>query len=676
MNNVRKNYLFTKHLLVNEGKTEENVFEVLYALADLFGIRITEGAELAAKEMIPYIEERVGTKVPEPFYRGFPESVRALSRDQLLFDQLVHYALTYGFGDFENPGHSLFEKDFERTAFKEGARILDFRIVTEEEAEALILSSVKDLLSSSRPLNTSNLELVVDVLKERSPESFRIASKDTRIFLLVATRDLRFAEGLSLPDVLKVTERLQWEAYRVNDLKKLNLKNQERKFISALIRQKLSENGDFRECYERRRLWNGLLHHVHFEAKTDRESRFLSAMRGKENLSVYSAEEKAMASGNVDVAVGILAEGKGSGAVVRSFNYFLSRGADIGMLKPYLKSCNTILLLQLLMQYAAYPEGKRTFVFSKLNMLRMHTESDEEEKRRRSYVPEDVRNQLLSEIRSELKDRWEGKLQKVYLGEDMRLIAIPIKESTSESGIGVLPKGSRIPLPEGKKLRAFTYWEKVDDIDLSVIGLDAEGKQYEFSWRTMAEEQSSAINFSGDEVSGFKGGSEYFDIDLPLFREEHPHIRRLIFSDNIFSRSVNFSGCFCRAGYMMRDTEDSGEIFEPKTVSSAYTMNCESTYAYLFGLDLENNEFVWLNSAVTGDEQVAGETNVAHLNSLFESTRILSMYDVLSLQAGELVSTPEEADVVATDADVPAKDGALRIRSYDIDVMTRLLETR
>ena len=39
---------------------------------------------------------------------------------------------------------------------------------------------------------------------------------------------------------------------------------------------------------------------------------------------------------------------------------------------------------------------------------------------------------------------------------------------------------------------------------------------------------------------------------------------------------------------MLRDWDDSGQVYEPKTVKSAYLVNCESTFAYLV---LESDPF-------------------------------------------------------------------------------------
>ena len=97
MDQQYKEYLFRKNILVSEQAEEDgSSLDVLYALVKQFGIRVVSGGELATRDMLPFSESMLGIHVPEPFYRGFPQSVRALSPDQLLYDQLLHYTLTYG----------------------------------------------------------------------------------------------------------------------------------------------------------------------------------------------------------------------------------------------------------------------------------------------------------------------------------------------------------------------------------------------------------------------------------------------------------------------------------------------------------------------------------------------------------------------------------------------------
>ena len=89
MNTALRAFLFEKAILVSDAPGEHPV-ATLVALAKAFNIKITSGCEYACESLIPFVAEMLGEHVPEPFYRGFPDSVRKMSIDRLLFDQLVH----------------------------------------------------------------------------------------------------------------------------------------------------------------------------------------------------------------------------------------------------------------------------------------------------------------------------------------------------------------------------------------------------------------------------------------------------------------------------------------------------------------------------------------------------------------------------------------------------------
>ena len=282
---------------------------------------------------------------------------------------------------------------------------------------------------------------------------------------------------------------------------------------------------------------------------------------------------------------------------------------------------------------------------------------------------------LTDKIKQLLAEIYKDYLGNVYIDEKMKNIALPLQESASMGGLGVLPKGSRLKIEQCKKIRAFTYWEKVNDIDLSIIGMHDDGTQVEFSWRTMYQNQSEFITYSGDQVSGFDGGSEYFDVDLQLLKEKHPKINYLVFANNVFS-FLPFSQCFCKAGYMLRDVEDSGKVFEPKTVKSSYLINANSTFAYLFALDLKANELIWLNLAMSRFEAVAGRQDVSFLKKYFNTTKILSIYDLFGMMATNVVDNVEEADVVVSDDVAVVSESQKLIRSCDYDKILPLINLK
>lgn len=220
--------------------------------------------------MVKELSKRLGENVPEPFYRGFPQSVRNLSAEELLFDQLIHYFNTYGLGNFDEPGHSVFEKDFERASFQEDTEEQEFMIQTEEEAEDTIRTMVNDLLSGSRPLNERQYMLVLTFICDHMENIPDIASKNTCVRLLIDTKNLSLADRLKLSDVMKIVDELNYRYYHNDNLKKLNFKNQDRKFLTALLNRMFrSGRCDIGTYYEKKQLWNGFLHHIHYQPKNE-----------------------------------------------------------------------------------------------------------------------------------------------------------------------------------------------------------------------------------------------------------------------------------------------------------------------------------------------------------------------------------------------------------------------
>lgn len=678
MKKIYIDYLFEKHLMVSEGEESKNPLETLFALANLFNIRIVKGDKLVRDYMIRIAADQLGEDVPEPFYRGFPQSVRQLTSDQLLFDQMIHYITTYGLGNFSEAGHSLFEEQFERTAFKEGADIKEFTIVTKEEAEAILSESVNNLLAGTRPLSDEQYELVKTYIIDYGFNAEDIASKNTCVRLLMDTHILAIADYMVLSDVIRLADEINYREYANTNLKKLNLKNQTRKFITQVI-NRMFETGrvDIRNCFEKKKLWNGLLHHIHYKAVSEEAQKFVDAMRGKVNDSVYSEFERHMTAKNIRAAIDTLKSGKGSAAVIRKLNYMISRCGsleDLQYICSNIDTKNVIVLIQLLVEYSMRNGGSapRRFAFTKYNMLKVHNETLEEQKKRKSMISEGQAAMLADYISENLKKVLKGRLGRVYIDPAMKNYALPIQENTSQGGFGVLTRGSRVKLPETKKLRAFTYWEKVNDIDLSAFGINDKGERKEFSWRTMAGNQSKAITYSGDETSGYNGGSEYFDIDMDEFRSMYPDLQYIILCDNVYS-GTSFANCICKAGYMTRDLNDSGEVYEPKTVKTSFVIDCNSTFAYLYGIDLRTNELIWLNMARNSNAAVAGTTDMSFLTDYFHVTDIINVYTFFEMMATELVTDISEAEVVVTDKAVECGENVQVIREYDTDKMIAIM---
>lgn len=670
-------YLFNRHYLVNDPNSPtENQAEIRLALGNIFNIRITSGADLLQRYMIREAEKIIGISVPRAFYQGFPESVRRLSKVELLVDQILHYFKTYGQENFDEPGQSLLEEEIERKVFNEETPVRDFEVITEAEAIEKLTGYTEDLLSGTRQLSDEQYELVREFISEYNYTPENCASKNTAMRLLADTRDPELAKFLMLSDVPKLADELNYRGKEIKNPRKLNLKNQDRRLLTAVIDRLIGAGKiDTWNCYEKKALWSGLLHHIHYKTADPKGIEFLNAMRGDENHSALSEFEKTLAEKGAAAAADVLVRRKGSGMLLRNLDYLLSRcetDYEVRDVIGKIDTTNTIILLQLMFHYYSDPAPLRTFKFIKYGMMRKHEETQDEAKKRETMLSKRDRKTVRNAIRELLEKNLKGRLGRVYIAPEMKNIALPLQEGAGQGGFGTLSKGTRIPLPEGKKIRAFTYWEKVNDIDLSVIGLTKNLGQREFSWRNMFSYQDAAITFSGDQTSGFNGGSEYFDIDIEKFKQKYPDIEYLVFCNNVYS-GVVFKNVICRAGYMLRDIQDSGEIFEPKTVKSSFTIDCDSTFAYLFGIDLKTNDFVWLNTAFDSRSRIAGSTLMGFLRQYFDMTKIINVYDFFAMMASELVEDPKDAEIAVTDEEIEPGESTELIRSYDMEKMIAFL---
>ena len=672
MKELYKIHLFSKHILVKDFEKEDtHAFESVFAFANLLGIRIVKGKEYACPELISFAASRLGEWVPQPFYKGFPATVRELSPEALLFDQLLHYFCTYGLNCFDEPRYSVMEREFERCAFKEEVEPKDFSILSEAEAEGALEEYIKNLLSSSRPLNDYQYALVLEALGDYGYAVESCPCKDTVIRLMLDTRNTDYARLLQMPDFIRLVESINFYLYKNKNPKKLNLKNRDRVFLCKIL-DSLFERGDtrLRDCFEKQQAWCAYLHHLHYKPKCGAAEEFLRSMREERGGSAYAPFEAAMEKSDIKGAVTSLIENKGSAAFMRKLNYILSRCTtedEVSFVVESIKTKNNIVLIQLMLQYANYRfANARSFKFPRFGSMKVHGETAEEIKRRRSVISQKTIERVVNAIKANLERNLSARLGKVYVDEKMKNIALPIQESTSQGGFGTLPRGSRLDIPEGKKLRAFTYWEKVNDIDLSIIGINDRLEQLEFSWRTMAYSQSDALTFSGDETSGYDGGSEYFDLELEKLKKLYPDIRYYILCNNVYS-GTDFSDCLCKAGFMIRDEQDSGEIFEPKTVTSSYIVNCPSTFAYMYAIDTKTRQVVWLNMARASSATVAGTTAMDFLLDYFNATEVVNMHSLFTMMATEVVSDPKDADIVLSDGNVELKEGAILIRSCDTD---------
>lgn len=666
MKETFKKYLFDKNILVNDGATEndEELESLLCtALMAKYGYNVVSGAELMSKPVFDYVAKQIDFKPTEPFYKGFPESVKKLCPEERLFDQLWSYYKTYGLDNFSEEQHSVCESPVERITLLKSFTTKNVKILNETDAEKELESLLQGLCDQTRPMSEYQFAVLVEAIREYDMFMFKFASANTAIKVLLETRDLRYAEKYSAPLELshfpKIVEELNYKVYRNNDIKKLNLKNQDRKFLINVLKILITNSyNDFNlisdyqmaVCVEKRAIWKGILYHLHY--KDNR----LSFIYSQKVFSGMSEFEWFMAGENTYGAASILKYRKGTSAVLRNLDYIVSRTKEFSEVENVLdllkEDFNPIILMQLIQHYNDYnrkPNEARSFSFNKFNMKRSHRETGEEVKRSKSHLDElEVRN--LKDYFTKFFYELTGKKKagKVYLEDGMKDITIPLDMATSNGGVGCLPTGSRMAIPNGAIVRAFTYWEKVNDIDLSCWLVDKDFENIKkFDWNSWikrgyhyANWDLNAVTFSGDQTSGYNGGSEYFDIDIDKVMETYSTSKYMIFFNNVYS-GVKFKDVFCKAGYMLRDKFNSGEVYEPKTVQTAFKITADSTYCALFAIDLQNREMIWLNQNVDSNSRCSFTNDNSWVKKYLNLAKYLNVYKLFE-NVGERVNDPKE----------------------------------
>lgn len=126
----------------------------------------------------------------------------------------------------------------------------------------------------------------------------------------------------------------------------------------------------------------------------------------------------------------------------------------------------------------------------------------------------------------------------------------------------------------------------------------------------------------------------------------------------------------------MRKDGESGEIFEPKTVESAFAINCDSMFAYLFAIDLKENELVWLNVANSMPASVAGTAKLDYLFDYLDMTSVMNVYDLFEMLATEVTDNPQCADVVVTDEEISIEEGVDLVTSRDVEKIIAYMNKR
>ncbi|MET8288548.1 hypothetical protein ABZV80_25300 [Streptomyces sp. NPDC005132] len=178
----------------------------------------------------------------------------------------------------------------------------------------------------------------------------------------------------------------------------------------------------------------------------------------------------------------------------------------------------------------------------------------------RPTVPAADRDRLIAALDAELRRRLPAP-GRLLLDPDVLDVALPLSGRATAAGLGVLPRGS-LSAVDGEQLRFFVYWketEKRTDFDLSALLLHTDYSTD--SWLSYTSLKAVGGEHSGDVTEAPDGASEFINLSLDRVRGAFIVPQVNIFAGEGFEEvEESFFG------FMLRDGEQKGRPFEPRTV--------------------------------------------------------------------------------------------------------------
>ncbi len=186
----------------------------------------------------------------------------------------------------------------------------------------------------------------------------------------------------------------------------------------------------------------------------------------------------------------------------------------------------------------------------------------------RAWVTSDERPPVLPPERKRLIDALDAEIRRrlpspdrLLIDPDVLDVALPLSGKATAAGLGVLPRGSTSPV-DGELLRFFVHWKQTrrsTDYDLSALMLDA--RYATVCWLSYTALTEVEGEHSGDITDAPDGASEFIDLRLGAVRGTF-----IVPQVNVFSGEGFEEVDESFFGFMLRDADQRGRPFEPRTV--------------------------------------------------------------------------------------------------------------
>lgn len=613
-----------------------------------FGI-VVDRPELLTETHVEEISDLFKLNVPASFYKN-PQDTKYYTSDELFVNQVLAYFLAYG---EENSSVDVFDKELPEYPEGKEIKLREFKILFSDEADKVLTNIAKSYADYKRPWSLDEENEFVYLYEQGYYKDFDILCADNAITMI--NKDVNFARFLYKKDLVKIS------VAACGEKSKLVLDKE----TANLIRKAIPLVKDCPMSKKQAKYFNTLINKVGAQGKVKLATN---------ERSPYAKAQALLNKGDVLGAAKVYAA---NGSLFeRNIKMLISRANPAEALEiiNMIPSKNPIALYQLVTSLMEDNGGNRTFTFTKNRLVKKHVETEYEAKWRKSRINEGTRKMIHDAVFAQIEAgyRAQPSLGKVYVSPEFFKVGVPVNTSASGKGIDVLPAGSRIPV-RGNKIRTFVHWEHAFDIDSSLVIIDEKGKT-DLMYFANCHNKAYAddLLFSNDVTS--PTGTEYYDMDLDGLRRHG--VRYIIQTFHGFCSTLNSGEIYC--GYQDKKNLNT-KAWEPKNIELKIHVKGDTRAFMSFGVDLETNEVVIFNMLLDSEDRVVSgalkDTVMKYLSSNYLE---LNMGLVATYRASEVVTTPEEADVVfdaAYNSAVDPETGkAIQkvVRPYEVEKLVSL----
>lgn len=568
----------------------------------------------------------------EPIYPGFPEQVEDLPTLTLLAEQLLHYwsggVLLPSYPTSVREGLPL--EDMLRTSRRlevRSAAEVAREVITSLTLQAVAMSPAEQellreaLLLEVLPLpevsrlvgearNGENMQTFLEgvfLTREWKQEEFlqavlphcKTSDQLLRVILLVASKPSAPKWEENYKRALKNLSSSDARAVRMERLSRPS----RRLLVAELARVTPGFQADY--LVGRKHLWRGVMRavHPHDFSLDEASKRAVDIIHGDSaHRTLNSLVEEGLAQESVTTVVELLKTHRPGELVKRLVTLLrlVKTDAEAHLLTTAVVEVGKRTALTTLIGaynglLVANSAGPRvTRVAGRMNTLVNHGEDKKVSEKHVSMVQAG----LLEALGQRLKGVPAPRGPVAILGE----APVPLVRRDYASAERTLERGTPLALVgEGDILRLFGHWRNNQDhggyMDVGAVVLDEHFASLAVcTWNSWESTRSWAV-YSGDKhVDPGDEAAEYVDVKLASLQEAHPEARYVALTVQSWSGWPTCAVDFL-AGAMLRSEGQKGQVFDARTVVTAFKPTTAALSSVPLVVDLKSRKLIWLDTS-------------------------------------------------------------------------------